>query len=266
MTRLQLEITIGLLLVLVASAVLVVYGFLEEDRMAERGAEVRGESIEQGADLFETNCAPCHGAQGKGIAGVAPPLTDAEFFTNRMAEVGWNGTLEDYISSTIASGRRVSTRPELYVGAGVPAMPAWAQDFGGPLRPDQISNLANYIMSWEETALAGEEIAVLATPTPVAIDPATRGQAVYVTAGCGACHVIDGVSAGQVGPSLNEIGTIAATRIEGYSAEEYITESIVEPNAYLVEGFQPNLMPQTFGVQLSGMELEDLVAYLLEQQ
>ena len=266
MTRLQLEITVGLFLVLVASAVLVIYAVLEEDRLGERGSEIRGEAIEQGADLFETNCSPCHGAQGKGIAGVAPPLTDAEFFTNRVADVGWNGTLEDYITSTIASGRRVSTRPAEYVGAGVPAMPSWAQEFGGPLRPDQIDNLATYILSWEEAALDGVEIEVLATPTTVAQDPATRGQTVYVRAGCGACHAIDGLSTGAVGPPLDEIATISETRREGYTAEEYILESIVDPNVFIVEGFQPNIMPANFGTTLTGLEIEDLVAFLLEQQ
>ena len=31
-------------------------------------------------------------------------------------------------------------------------MPTWSKDFGGPLRNDQIDNVVNYIMNWEEGA------------------------------------------------------------------------------------------------------------------
>jgi mono/diheme cytochrome c family protein len=266
MSRLQVEITIGLLLVLISSFVMVVYGVMETDRMGSRDGEILGESVEKGAELFETNCAPCHGDRGKGIPGIAPPLTEADFFTERLTAVGWNGTLQDYIIATVSTGRPVSTRPQLYVGAGVPAMPAWSQDYGGPLRPDQIRNIANYILSWEEAALSGEVIEVLATPTAVAVTPESRGQAVYAQMGCGACHTISGISAGTLAPNLTQIGTVAETRVEGMTAEEYITQSIIDPNAFVVEGFQPDLMPKTFGEQLTDEQLSDLVAFLLAQQ
>ena len=81
-----------------------------------------------------------------------------------MGEVGWAGTLEDYIVSTVSTGRTVSTRPELYVGGGKPAMPAWSQQFGGPLREDQVRNLATFILNWEATALGDVELAELPTP------------------------------------------------------------------------------------------------------
>ena len=54
----------------------------------------------------------------------------------------------------------------------------------------------------------------------------------------------------------------------GLSAEEYITQSIVEPNAYIVPECPtgpcaPNLMTQTLGDTLSEAELNGLVQYLL---
>jgi hypothetical protein len=50
------------------------------------------------------------------------------------------------------------------------------------------------------------------------------------------------------------------------TAEEYITQSILDPNAFVVEGFQPDLMPKDFGEKLSDEQLADLVAFLLAQQ
>ena len=47
------------------------------------------------------------------------------------------------------------------------------------------------------------------------------------------------------------------------SAEEYIHESIVLPNAYVVEGYPSGVMPQNYGDQLSDAELDAVVQYLL---
>jgi hypothetical protein len=79
------------------------------------------------------------------------------------------------------------------------------------------------------------------------------------------CHSLEpGVQI--VGPSQADIGTRAATRKPGYSAELYIYESIVNPNAYLVEGFQPDLMPKTFKETLTPQDLANVIAFMLAQK
>jgi len=80
-----------------------------------------------------------------------------------------------------------------------------------------------------------------------------------------------GGGAGQIGPNLNQIGSVAATRVAGETAEEYIRTSIIKPNAYIVPqcpaGACPaNVMPQTFGSSLSEAELTALVTYLSNQK
>ena len=269
MGRTQLEILFGLMLVSIAVLIIIFVGFNEEDRMLEEAHSQQGEAIEVGAELFETNCSGCHGIKGEGIPGLAPALNDAHFFTGRVQDVGWEGTLEDYIVSTVSVGRTVSTRPEQYVGGGRPAMPAWSQQFGGPLRDDQVQNLADFILNWEATALGEVELAELPPPTPgaeEAADPVVRGQQVYSAAGCAGCHAIEGISNGVVGPGLTQIGSVAATRVDGVSAEDYIRNSILNPNAFVVEGYQSNVMPQNYGQQLSNQELDDLLEFLLAQE
>jgi mono/diheme cytochrome c family protein len=98
------------------------------------------------------------------------------------------------------------------------------------------------------------------------LDPIASGQQIYISIGCAGCHAIDGVSEGVVGPNLTQIGEVAATREDGVSAEDYIRESILNPNAYVVDGYQPNIMPQNYGDQLSNRELDDLVEFLLVQE
>ncbi len=266
MSRFNLEIFLGIILVSLTTVMLVVYGVNEEDRMAKASESQSAKAIEVGAGLFELNCTGCHGPKGEGIVGLCPPLNNAEFFTTRMEEVGWAGSLEDYIIATVSSGRTTSTRPGEYAGQGTPAMPAWSDQYGGPLRPDQIQSIATFILNWEATALEEVVIEGLATPTPSpeeAADPVARGQRVYLETGCGGCHTIEGLSAGIVGPNQTHIATVAETRIPGMSAEEYIRESILDPSAYVVEGFDDNIMPKTYGEMLTSEEISDLVAFLL---
>lgn len=79
--------------------------------------------------------------------------------------------------------------------------------------------------------------------------------------GCITCHALDGTDG--TGPSQHDVGVRAVGRIAGVSAEEYLRQSIVEPNAYIVEGYEAGVMHQTYGEDLTESEINDLVAYLL---
>jgi len=96
---------------------------------------------------------------------------------------------------------------------------------------------------------------------------AAAGETVYsqvASPACNTCHSLEpGVT--LVGPSLAGIGSEAANRVSGQSAEDYIHESIVQPDAHVVEGYSPGIMPGTYGTQLSEQQISDLVAYLLTQ-
>ena len=140
---------------------------------------------------------------------------------------------------------------------------------GGPLRPDQIRDLAQFILNWESTATGEVVIEALPTPTlrPEDLnDPVARGQQVFLNRGCTGCHTVEGLSTATIGPNLTTIGTVAATRVPGQSAEEYIRESILNPSTHIVEGFQDNIMPKNFGELIPAAELDDLVASLLARQ
>ena len=88
--------------------------------------------------------------------------------------------------------------------------------------------------------------------------------------GCNSCHVTPGlpqVDAAMLGPDQTNLGNVAARRIEGYTAEEYIRESIVDPNAFIVEecplGSCLQVMPQNYSASLSEEQLNAIVVYLL---
>ncbi|GJM43032.1 MAG: hypothetical protein DHS20C20_33140 [Ardenticatenaceae bacterium] len=80
--------------------------------------------------------------------------------------------------------------------------------------------------------------------------------------GCISCHSLEpGVV--LVGPSQADVGARAETAIPGMSAEEYLRQSIVEPDAHLAEGFDAGLMYQNFGEDLTNSQINDLVAFML---
>ncbi len=272
MRRVQFEIVLGTILVFLSTAIIIYLGFKEENRLEEYKAEQVAEQIEFGAAVFEANCTRCHGSRAQGIAGLAPCLRCEELFTTRLDDVGWEGDLQSYIISVVSVGRQVSTRPQLYVGGGTPAMPTWSEKYNGPLRDDQIRAVAAYIMNFEPYAL-GE----VPTPEPLfglvdESDPLSRGRAYMAQYGCTGCHAISGFSQGDVGPVLDGIATRAETRIEGYTAEEYIHESIIKPYAYIVEGYQSGVdeagnpisaMPNTFSEEIPEDQLNDIIAFLM---
>ena len=68
----------------------------------------------------------------------------------------------------------------------------------------------------------------------------------------------------QAGPSLQGIYGRAGERVPGLSAGEYIRQSIVDPAAYVVDGFH-NLMPDSYQLVLSEEDINALVAFILTQ-
>lgn len=98
-------------------------------------------------------------------------------------------------------------------------------------------------------------------PEPPATDPIARGRQVYRQLGCGSCHEPN-LFGQRLGPPLDHIDTVAETRRPGMSAADYLKESILDPGAYLVPGYQDS-MPRGIGRDLTPTDLEALVAYLL---
>ena len=99
-----------------------------------------------------------------------------------------------------------------------------------------------------------------AAATPTLDATQQQGQAVFQLR-CAQCHTLTPDTV-VIGPSLAGLATRASTRIEGYSAEEYIEDSILFPKDYLVEGFS-DTMPTNFGKDLTSEELSAVVAYLM---
>ncbi len=190
----------------------------------------------------------------------------------RLAEVNWGGTLQNYLESTISGGRPVSS---FYFPN---PMPNWAQQFGGPLRQDEIQDVVAYIMNFQGDFQPGnikvtpnminQQFAAPtlsgAAPTPSAppigsipagTDPhafvknlvpklpagnADNGKTLYTNLGCAGCHFQSTPGAVTTGPSTQ--GTF--TRTQNVRLKDSANADLTV-NEYLAECI---LKPDTYNV------------------
>lgn len=92
-------------------------------------------------------------------------------------------------------------------------------------------------------------------------DPAEYGGLLYSRRGCASCHSIDGAK--RVGPSFKDLygSQHGLTTGENVTVDaNYIRESILEPKAKIVAGYNP-VMPSYKG-QLTDEDINSIVAYL----
>jgi mono/diheme cytochrome c family protein len=82
-------------------------------------------------------------------------------------------------------------------------------------------------------------------------------------AGCITCHALD-EDVTLVGPSLFGIGSRAAGQVAGQSAADYLRESIVNPDAFVVPGFTAGQMATAWTDYLTDEQIDSLVEVLLE--
>lgn len=115
------------------------------------------------------------------------------------------------------------------------------------------------------TSVAVAEAASSTEATSAHSDPA-RGAVLFKQSigdqpACSTCHSLNDLRI--VGPGLGGVGSRAGQRIRGKTAEQYLQESIQNPNAYIVPDYPNGVMPSSSGQVLTTQQMDDLVAYLL---
>ena len=95
---------------------------------------------------------------------------------------------------------------------------------------------------------------------------AANGKTIFTgSGGCGSCHAFTAAgTTGSVGPNLDSLA--ASAQQAGQPLDQFVLTSIVDPNKFIAQGFSPNIMPQTFKSTLSQSDLNDLVAFITQNQ
>lgn len=94
-------------------------------------------------------------------------------------------------------------------------------------------------------------------------DPVARGEIWYTQYGCQACHSLDGVAG--VGPTWQGVFGHDVLLTDGSSVvadDDYLYESIVDPNAKIVQGYLANIMPQNYGEVMSDFQILDIIEFI----
>jgi mono/diheme cytochrome c family protein len=188
--------------------------------------------LERGRDLFTAKCGICHQlAEAATTAEIGPDL-DASFAAARASGQDQD-TIEGVVQSQISNPRPASPeQTNLYMPADI-------------VTGEDSENVAAYVASVAGVPGIGPPLA-----------PGGKGGQVFANNGCGSCHTLQAAgSAGNVGPNLDE-------SLPGQDAKA-IEESIVDPGAEIVGGFNP-VMPANYEAAIPPEELKLLVAFLLD--
>ena len=83
--------------------------------------------------------------------------------------------------------------------------------------------------------LAAATVFYYSSPSEGADSVQSPGELLFLSKGCTGCHSIQGLATtGQIGPDLTSVGGVAGERVGGLSAEEYISQSLATPQAFIV--------------------------------
>jgi len=240
----------------------------EEEPIVPDDMDVAG-MISWGETLFsgKGTCTLCHTNMGRAPDMLALDL-GAEF-AERLADPRYTGkakglegaeAVQSYVEESMVD-------PSAYVVAGfgkkgtgdtVSPMPAVNA------APIQLSDIEMNALTAFLQSRAGVDVTV---PLPTAAEdgasaadtgeeegPAETAVAAFGKFGCSVCHDLDG-SGAEVGPKLGGIGA----RI----GRDGVREAILDPNATIAKGFEPDIMPGDLGEQMRASELELVLDYLM---
>lgn len=103
---------------------------------------------------------------------------------------------------------------------------------------------------------------LITVSTPPADLAAIGEELLRVKGGCLICHKVT-ETGNERGPDLRRAAAQAAARKPGTGAEDYLIESLVDPNAFLVPGY-PKMMPSAVKppANMNLAEVKAVVAYL----
>jgi len=205
--------------------------------------------VQRGHLRFDIYCSPCHGLLGNGQGLVAQKAFDGGMrlevpprdLTSAAAKDYPVGQLYQAIKNGVNNGNMASYASQ------VPTRDRWA--------------IAAYVLTLQGRTFDGKPPE---PPPDERVKSVALGRYLYKNRGCNACHSLDGTKI--VGPSWQGI----FGKTEKTSAGEvvvdaaYIKESILDPKAKVLDGFQPVMPPPT--APFTEIELDSIVMFIEAQK
>lgn len=186
--------------------------------------------ITRGSQIYDANCAVCHGPEGQGRVGMNLsedfPALDPNAYVQSVVEKGIDGT----------------------------TMPPWSHTYGGPLSDQEIADVSAFVVS-----LSGGRSPMAPTATPLPVTPvptvpgasgdAGAGQALFV-ANCAMCHGDQGQ--GRAGANLNKA-------FASINPHQFVRTTVANG----IDGTAMPAWSQANGGPLTESEIDDISAYVV---
>lgn len=222
--------------------------------------------MRRGKDRYEVFCAPCHGnaGYGKGIImeGDYSYVPAPSYHQKRLRDAK-----DGYMYDVIANGIR--NMPSY--GHQIPVKDRWA--IVAYMRALQRSqhvpeeevkkydvDIASLQSEYKSEQKKAEKAKEAQKPEGGGEISAARGKKIAGNNACQSCHSVDGSK--MVGPTWKNAFGHEVELKSGKTVtanEDYIYESIVEPNAKIVKGYPAAMPPYK---QLSESKIKSLIAYI----
>jgi cytochrome c2 len=211
----------------------------------------RGKELFLNGENGKPPCAACHTLAEAKAQGKVGPNLDASFrpsYKQGYKESTIRQVVADQIKFAGNYGKTALTMPKnLVTGSGV----------------DDVASYVAYVITHPDasvTAAAAPPPTTTQTGPPPAGGGNAAGKAAFMANGCGGCHTLGAAGTnGNVGPDLDKLKTYATAA--NMPLEDFIRESIVNPNAYVEKGYAKGIMPTNFASLPKGT-LDSLVAFL----
>lgn len=230
-----------------------------KEEVLDLGAMTMDQFAALGARIFngKGTCKLCHNP-----VGARAPLLDklGEVVPTRLEDDKYKGEAKDVAGYLYES----MVKPSAYVVAGfgktgtndtVSPMPDVSGGSVG-LSDAEMKSVIAYLQKssgLEITVKIPRDTEPETEEEVTAREPFKTVEAMIAEFTCGVCHKIGGEE-GEAGPDL--------TRIGAQRDREYLRRALLNPNADIAEGFEPDTMPPDYGVQMYASELEMMVDYL----
>jgi cytochrome c2 len=203
------------------------------------GGPAHGGNTSNGKTLFagEARCGSCHTLADAGSQGTVGPNLDDAFRRSKQEDFK-----ESTIQNVVLDQIRFPTS-----GSGMPADLVTGQD---------AKDVAAYVA----------QCAAVPKGTGGCTGPEATGA--YATLGCNSCHSLDGTK--STGPTFKGLFGSTVTLTNGQTVkadEDYLLESILDPDKQIVTGYQPGVMSSVIKKgQVSQADAKQLVDFIKAQK
>lgn len=228
--------------------------------------ELTRDFLNRGKERYDIYCQMCHGATGNGQGiimtgqyGYVPAPTFHREDSYNMSD----GRIYSSIANGIRSMPSYSTQIRVEDRWAIVAYVRALQKSQNVPEAEMNRFDVDLALLVDQYRLEEARLTALAEARTVRGDDevtVARGERLYIQNACQACHSLDGRSG--VGPSFQNLFGAERIFTDGTSTiadEDYIIESIVEPGALIVQGYDNIMVPYSF---LSESELQSLVEFI----